>query len=63
MGQYRCLGSVSVLARLLGAWDESSDTEVLDHLLENLVVVGVDVLDLDLGSLGDEVHLSLSLLL
>ena len=48
---------------LLEAGDELSDTEVSDHSLEGLVVLGIDLLDLDLGLLGDEIHLSLSFLL
>ena len=48
---------------LLHAWDELSDTEVLDEGLKDWVSVDLDVLDLDLGLLGDEIHLSFSLLL
>ena len=48
---------------LLETGDELSDTEVLDHLLKNLVVLDFDLVDLDLGALGDEVHLSLPFLL
>ena len=48
---------------LLETRDELSDTEVLDHLLENLVVLDLDLVDLDLGAFWDEVHLSLSFLL
>lgn len=48
---------------LLETRDELPDAEVLDHLLENLVVLGLDLVDLDLGALWDEVHLSLSFLL
>ena len=48
---------------LLEAGDELADTEVSDHGLEGLVVLGIDLLDLDLGLLGDEIHLSLSFLL
>ena len=48
---------------LLETRDELSDAEVLDHLLQDLVVLDFDSLDLDLGALGDEVHLSLSFLL
>ena len=56
--------AVSTLAVvLLETGDELSDTEVLDHLLKNLVVLDFDLVDLDLGALGDEVHLSLSFLL
>lgn len=47
----------------LHAWDELSDTEVLDEGLKDWVSVDLDVLDLDLGLLGDEIHLSFSLLL
>ena len=48
---------------LLETGDELSDTEVLDHLLKNLVVLDFDLVDLDLGAFWDEVHLSLSFLL
>jgi len=51
------------LVFLLETGNELSDTEVFDHLLEDLVVTGIDLLNLDLGFLGDEVHLSLSFLL
>ena len=61
------LGSASAttatLEFLLEAGDELADTEVSDHGLEGLVVLGIDLLDLDLGLLGDEIHLSLSFLL
>lgn len=55
--------SAGTVVLLLKAWDELSDAEILDHLLENLVVLDLDLVDLDLGALGDEVHLSLSFLL
>lgn len=48
---------------LLEAGNELPDTEVLDHLLQDSVVASVDSIDLDLGLLGDEIHLSLSFLL
>ena len=48
---------------LLETRDELSDTELLDHLLENLVVLDLDLVDLNLGALRDEVHLPLSFLL
>jgi len=48
---------------LLETGDELAHTEVLDHSLEDLVVASVDLLDLDLGTLGDEIHLALSFLL
>lgn len=61
------MGSVALSALtvvvLLETRDELSDAEVLDHLLQHLVVLGLDLLDLDLGALWDEVHLSLSFLL
>ena len=61
------MGSVALSALavvvLLETRDELSDTEVLDHLLEDLVVLDLDLLDLDFGALWDEVHLSLSFLL
>ena len=56
----------SVAARavlVLEARNELLDTNILDHLLQDSVVTGIDVGDLDLGSLGDEIHLSLSFLL
>ena len=48
---------------LLETRDELSDTEVLDHLLKDSIVLGEDVADLNLGLLWDEIHLSLSFLL
>ena len=60
------MGSVALSALtvvLLETRDELSDAEILDHLLEDLVVLDLDLLDLDLGALWDEVHLSLSFLL
>ena len=54
-------GSAAVV--LLETRDQLSNTEVLDHLLENLVVLDLDLVDLNLGALWDEVHLSLSFLL
>ena len=56
-------GSAWAAVVLLEARDELSDTEVLDHLLEDLVVLDLDLVDLDLGAFWDEVHLSLSFLL
>ena len=52
----------ALLVVLLEARDELANTEVLDHVLEDSVVADFDLLDLDLGLLGDEVHLSLALL-
>ena len=46
----------------LHAGDQVSDTEVLGHLSEN-IIVALDVFNLDLRFLGDEVHLSLTFLL
>ena len=65
MGSVAASSAVSTLMTvvLLETGDELSDTEVLDHLLKNLVVLDFDLFDLDLGALGDEVHLSLSFLL
>ena len=60
------MGSVALSAltvAFLETRDELSDAEVLDHLLQHLVVLGLDLLDLDFGALWDEVHLSLSFLL
>ena len=56
-------GATLTTVVLLETGDELPDTEVLDHLLENLVVLDIDLFDLDLGALWDEVHLSLSFLL
>ena len=56
-------GSAWAAVVLLEAGDELSDTEVLDHLLQDLVVLDLDLVDLDLGAFWDEVHLSLSFLL
>merc|ERR1712079_379358 len=53
--------TVQVLS--LHAWDEVSDAEVLDHLLQDSVVASIDAVDLNLGTLGDEIHLSLALFL
>ena len=57
------VGSAWAAVVLLETGDELSDTEVLDHLLEDLVVLDLDLVDLDLGAFWDEVHLSLSFLL
>ena len=54
-------GSAAVV--LLETRDQLPNAEVLDHLLENLVVLDLDLVDLNLGALWDEVHLSLSFLL
>ena len=64
MGSVAASSAVSTLMTvvLLETGDELSDTEVLDHLLKNLVVLDFDLFDLDLGALGDEVHLALTLL-
>lgn len=40
-----------------------AQVEVFDHGLEDGVLVDLDVLDLDLGAFGDEVHLALAFLL
>ena len=50
-----------VVLVLLHTWDELAETKVLDHLLEN-GVSDLDVLNLDLGSIWDEIHLALTLL-
>ena len=42
--------------------DVLSDAEVLDKCLKSWVLGDFDVLDLDFGSVGDEIHLSLSFL-
>ena len=51
-----------VVLVLLHTGDELAETKVLDHLLENWVS-DLDVLNLDLRSIRDEVHLALTLLL
>ena len=48
---------------LVHAGNEVAEAEVLDHGLEDGVFVDLDVLDLDLGSVGDLVHSALSFLL
>ena len=53
----------TVLVLPLHAWDEVSDAEVLDHLLQDSVVASIDAVDLNLGALGNEIHLSLALFL
>ena len=50
-----------VVLVLLHTWDELAETKVLDHLLEN-GVSDLDVLNLDLRSVRDEIHLALTLL-
>ena len=62
MGSVALSALAVVVVVLLETRDELSDTEVLDHLLEDLVVLDLDLLDLDFGALWDEVHLSLSFL-
>jgi len=44
------------------AGDESLETDLLDHLADDLVLE-VEVVDLELRRLGDKVHLSLSFLI
>ena len=56
----------SVAARavlVLEARNELLDAKILDHLLQDSVVLRFDLLDLDLRLLGDEVHSALSFLL
>lgn len=54
---------LSSVALLLGeSGDESTHTKVSDELSEDAVVFDLDLLDLDLGFVGDEIHLSLALL-
>merc|ERR1712083_980544 len=50
------------LVLLLHLGDEVLNIEGLDKLLEDGVLADLDVLDLNLGLLGDEVHLTLSFL-
>ena len=47
---------------VLLAGDELLETDVADHVA-NDSVLKLEVLDLELGSLGDKVHLSLSFLI
>jgi len=54
---------VALALLLLHAGDEVLKVEVLDHLLEHWVLSNLDILDLNLGAVGDEVHLALSFLL
>ena len=63
MGSVASSATTTSLEVLLEAGDELADTEVSDHGLKGLVVLGIDLVDLDLGLLGDEIHLSLSFLL
>ena len=44
------------------AWDELLETNLLDHLADDLVLE-VEVIDLEFGLLGNKVHLSLSFLI
>lgn len=55
--------SAAALGVLLEAGDELADAEVVDEGLEDGVVSDLDLVDLDLGLVGDEVHLSLPFLL
>ena len=48
---------------LVHTGNEVAEAEVLDHGLEDGVLVDLDVLDLDLGLVGDLVHSALSFLL
>lgn len=48
---------------LVKAGNEATETKILDHGLENWVFADLDVLDLDFGVVGDEVHLAFSFLL
>jgi len=45
---------------LVKAGNEATETKILDHGLENWVFADLDVLDLDFGVVGDEVHLAFS---
>jgi hypothetical protein len=56
-------GALAFATGSVEGWDESLDAEVLDEGLEDWVAISLDVLKLDLRLLGDEVHLSFSLLL
>lgn len=51
------------LVLLLHLGNEVLDVEDLDHLLKDWVLADLDILDLNLGLLGDKVHLTLSFLL
>ena len=48
---------------LVEAGNKVTDTKVLDKFLKYLILVNLDVLDLNLGVVGDEVHLAFSFLL
>ena len=57
------LGAAGLVGgRAVHLGDEVLDAKVLDHGLEDVVLGDLDLLDLDLGLLGDEVHLALTLL-
>jgi hypothetical protein len=57
----KSLSSGVSLSGLRSLGYEFGNTELLDEGVEDLIA-GLDVLDLDLRSLGDEIHLSLTLL-
>ena len=48
---------------LVEAGNEVAQVHVLDHGLEHGVSMDLDVFNLDLGAVGDEVHLALTFLL
>ena len=57
------LSALDLSVLLVHAGNEVTETEVLDHGLEHGVLVNLDIVDLDFGVVGDEVHLALSFLL
>ena len=61
--EYSVSSTLDLSVLLVHAGDEVTEAEVLDHRLEYGVLVNLDIVDLDFGVVGDEVHLALSFLL
>ena len=61
--EYSVLSALDLTVLLVHSGDEVAEAEVLDHGLKYGVFVNLDVLDLEFGVVGDEVHLALSFLL
>ena len=57
------MSTLHVALLFVKAGNEMAQVEVLDHSLEDGVAADFNVLDLDLGAFGDEVHLALAFLL
>ena len=57
------MSALHVAFLLVEAGNQMAQVEVLDHSLEDGVAADLDILDLDLGAFGDEVHLALAFLL